>query len=98
MPPTRASIAFSTRAASDAWQAGCARLAADFPRYQTVTLPGSPNIYHIAAAALKCGFEQVDDANVAEVCAAIYERAQAAAEQAYDAHQQEKAAGGGWGR
>ena len=96
MPPPRAAVAFSTRAASDAWQAGCDRLAADFPRY--AGKDGQPNVYHISGAALKCGFEHVDDANVAEVCAAVYERAQHAAEQAYDAQQREKAAAGGWGR
>ena len=92
----RATVAFYTRAASETWQAGCARLAADFPRY--AGKDGQPNVYHISGAALKCGFEQVDDANVAEVCAAVYERAQHAAEAEGDKHQGEKAPGGGWGR
>ena len=92
----RATVAFSTHAASETWQAGCDRLASDFPRY--AGKDGQPNVYHIGAAALKCGFEHVDDANVAAVLAAVYERAQHAAEQAYDALQREKAAAGGWGR
>jgi hypothetical protein len=66
------------------WQAASKQLAEKYPRYQTVLKGGAPggqpNFHHILGAAVKCGYNEVNDGNYELVIEAVGKRAATLAE------------------
>lgn len=58
--------ALKIKARSKDWMNACRELAEHYPHYQTTVKgkpSGQPNVYHILAAAAKCGYTEINDGN-----------------------------------